>query len=417
MPRKRSRDRSSTRPPPLIPGVRADRSHPGDTAAARADAAPQVPDAAAADERPADVEPAQADPAPQPHPIAAAPTGAEPGEAQTTPEAPESVRPTRTDPSPVVPEAEPAAESPGDPAAAIPEAEPTPFPDAQATGAAAPQPDGPAPVEAHEPADPPEVPPPEMPPPGMPTPGMPTPGMPTPEVPTPEVPPPEMPAPEMPTPGAEEPTLGAEDDRVGAVPAARTAPPPTQDQVPGLDPGQSAEAATPTGIGPSPEAAPHPRQAVPRPPADPRPAAPETTPHVDDTPARLIPGSALIGVVVGLWAVAPNFTGPGLVLQDPSVEIIDHVVPGLIVVAASIVALVVAWSARRPRPALFLSGGVVAAAGLWMVATHVPLLLQAVQGSAPWDATLYHLAPSAAVLWLGVAWTARYWSDWMGPPA
>ena len=121
--------------------------------------------------------------------------------------------------------------------------------------------------------------------------------------------------------------------------------------------------------------------------------------------------------MVGLWAVAPNFTGPGLVLQDPSVEVIDHVVPGLIVVAASIVALVVAWSAARPWPTLFLSGGVVTAAGLWMVATHVPLLLQAVQGSAPWSGALYHLAPSAAVLWLGLAWTARYWSDWVGPPA
>ena len=52
-----------------------------------------------------------------------------------------------------------------------------------------------------------------------------------------------------------------------------------------------------------------------------------------------------------------------------------------------------------------------------MVATHVPLLLQAVQGEAPWGATLYHLAPSVAALWLGVAWTARYWSDWLDPPA
>ena len=121
--------------------------------------------------------------------------------------------------------------------------------------------------------------------------------------------------------------------------------------------------------------------------------------------------------MVGLWAVAPNFTGPGLVLQDPSVEVIDHVVPGMIVVAASIVALAVAWSTARPWATLFLSGGVVTAAGLWMVATHVPLLLQAVQGSAPWSGALYHLAPSVAVLWLGLAWTARYWSDWVGPPA
>ena len=134
-------------------------------------------------------------------------------------------------------------------------------------------------------------------------------------------------------------------------------------------------------------------------------------------PARLIPGSALIGVVVGLWAVAPNFTGPGLVLQDPSVEVIDHVVPGLLVVAVSIAALIVAWSSARPWSVVFLSGGVVATAGLWMVATHVPVLLQAIRGEAPWGATLYHLAPSAAVLWLGLAWSARYWSDWVGPPA
>jgi hypothetical protein len=140
-------------------------------------------------------------------------------------------------------------------------------------------------------------------------------------------------------------------------------------------------------------------------------------PGASAEPARLIPGSALVGVVLGLWAVAPNFTGPGLILQDPSVEVIDHVVPGLIVVAVSVLALVVAWTSPRPSAVLFLTGGAVAAAGLWMVATHVPLLLQALQGEAPWGAALYHLAPSAAVLWLGGAWTARYWSDWVDPPA
>ncbi len=114
--------------------------------------------------------------------------------------------------------------------------------------------------------------------------------------------------------------------------------------------------------------------------------------------------------------MAPNFTGPGLVLQDPSVEVIDHVVPGILVVAVSILALVVAWTTARPAPVLFLIGAAVAAAGLWMVATHVPLLQQAVLGEASWDATLYHLAPSVAALWLGVAWTARYWSDWLDAP-
>ena len=132
--------------------------------------------------------------------------------------------------------------------------------------------------------------------------------------------------------------------------------------------------------------------------------------------ARLIPGLAVVGVVLGLWAIAPNFTGPTLVLQDPSVEIVDHVVPGVAVLVASVVALAVAWSRPRPEPVLFLTGATVAAAGLWMVATHVPLLLQAVLGDAPWSAALYHLAPSVAVLWLGLAWTVRYWSGWVDPP-
>jgi hypothetical protein len=144
-------------------------------------------------------------------------------------------------------------------------------------------------------------------------------------------------------------------------------------------------------------------------------APPAPSARVDVGPARLIPGSALVGVVIGLWAVAPNFTGPGLVLRDPSVEVLDHVVPGLAVVAVSIGALVVAWSAARPGPLLFLVGGAVATAGLWMVATHVPLFLQAVQGEVSWGATLYHLAPSAATLWLGIDWMVRYWSDWLDP--
>ena len=116
----------------------------------------------------------------------------------------------------------------------------------------------------------------------------------------------------------------------------------------------------------------------------------------------------LAGLVVGAWALLPPYTGPDLATET-RVEVADHVVPGVVVIAVSGLALVLARSSRGATPML-VAGLAVALGGLWMTATHVPLVRQALQDQAPVPAVAYHTLPSLAVLCVGLLWAARQWS-------
>lgn len=110
------------------------------------------------------------------------------------------------------------------------------------------------------------------------------------------------------------------------------------------------------------------------------------------------------GLVTGAWAMLPPFVGPGL---DTALgtEIADHPVPGLVVLAVTVVAT--RWSGGA-SDAWFLAGLVVTLAGVWQVASHVPLVAQAARGGAPWLATVHHVLPGVVVLGLGVAWVVSH---------
>ena len=111
------------------------------------------------------------------------------------------------------------------------------------------------------------------------------------------------------------------------------------------------------------------------------------------------------------WAVLPPYSGPKL-NTETRVEVVDHVVPSIILIAASLIVLVV--SRRKAETAAgfsLVAGFLVALAGLWMVATHVPLVAQANRGEVGWGATLYHFTPSLAVLVLGLVWVGAHWSE------
>ena len=110
------------------------------------------------------------------------------------------------------------------------------------------------------------------------------------------------------------------------------------------------------------------------------------------------------------WAFLPPYSGPEL-NTEMRVEIADHVIPAVVLAAVSVALMVL-----RPRlarlPGVPLGAGfVVVLAGLWMVSTHVPLVGQATRGEAPWSGTVYHTAPSLAVLGLGLVWVVAHWSD------
>jgi hypothetical protein len=117
-----------------------------------------------------------------------------------------------------------------------------------------------------------------------------------------------------------------------------------------------------------------------------------------------------VGIAVAVWATLPQFSGPTL-LTEPEKEVVDHIIPGALVVLACVVVLARRGQAAGPSMVPFVAGLVVLLAGFWMVATHVPLVAQAMRGEAPWPATLYHSSPAFAVFGFGLLWTVAHWSD------
>ncbi|MDQ6928768.1 MAG: hypothetical protein M3159_08945 [Actinomycetota bacterium] len=118
----------------------------------------------------------------------------------------------------------------------------------------------------------------------------------------------------------------------------------------------------------------------------------------------------VVGMFVGVWAALPRFVSPDLNVAE-SREVADHVVPAILVITLSAVALVLARRGAAPAMFMFVAGLAVCLAGLWMVATHVPLVAQAARADpgVTWAATTWHSAAAAAVAILGIVWTATYW--------
>ncbi len=115
-----------------------------------------------------------------------------------------------------------------------------------------------------------------------------------------------------------------------------------------------------------------------------------------------------VGLVIGMWGALPHFVSPRLNTRS-SVEIVDHVVPGIVVVIASLGLLLARTHADIHGTYGLASGLVVFLAGVWMAATHVPLIAQAMRGEAPWGAATFHSASALAVLVFSLVWTSVYW--------
>jgi hypothetical protein len=118
------------------------------------------------------------------------------------------------------------------------------------------------------------------------------------------------------------------------------------------------------------------------------------------------------GLVMSAWALLPPYSGPEL-NTETRVEVADHVVPSLVLIAVSAVALLLTRRKEASTTGGLVAGFLVALSGLWMVATHVPLVAQAARHEVgvTWGATAYHFLPSLAVLVLGLVWVGAYWSD------
>ena len=113
-------------------------------------------------------------------------------------------------------------------------------------------------------------------------------------------------------------------------------------------------------------------------------------------------GIALLAV--GVWGTFAPYAGPEVPVSS-TLEFVDHVVPGAIVLAIAI------FSVRRGAFGLF-TAAVALLAALWMTATHVPLIAAATRGETPWDGAIWMFVPSALLLLLtGLAFTSAWASE------
>ena len=133
-------------------------------------------------------------------------------------------------------------------------------------------------------------------------------------------------------------------------------------------------------------------------------------------PARpsLRQGLPYAGLVVAGWAMLAPYVllGPDINAAAKN-EVADHVVPGVLIVLVSVAMLVRARS-RVPESGFPLVAGLlVALAGVWMAATHLPLVNQARRGEAgvTYDVAAWHTIPGVVVLVLGLVWAGAYWSS------
>jgi hypothetical protein len=126
--------------------------------------------------------------------------------------------------------------------------------------------------------------------------------------------------------------------------------------------------------------------------------------------ARLMP---LVGLGVAVWASLPQYSGPAI-NTSATTEIVDHIVPAVLILLASIVGILAGRRPQGPGALRLIAGMAVMLAGLWMLATHFPLVAQTMRGgpdAATWAATIYHTAPALAVFGLGLLWSTVTWAE------
>lgn len=106
----------------------------------------------------------------------------------------------------------------------------------------------------------------------------------------------------------------------------------------------------------------------------------------------------------GVWSAVIPYFGPALGIAPDStwrLQFADHIVPGLLVVVSACFG--VAWSLRTSRlrqDAIVRLSTPIFLSGLWMVSTHLPLILQALRHERPWVLAVFHSSAGPATICL-----------------
>jgi hypothetical protein len=113
---------------------------------------------------------------------------------------------------------------------------------------------------------------------------------------------------------------------------------------------------------------------------------------------RRVAGLAALAVWAGVVPWLARALGTELDVAT-RLEVVDHVVPGAIVVCCCALLL------RLERPGSLARLGVIAVAalaGFWITATHAVLVSEALDGVSPWGAALLHLSAGPPVTIMAV---------------
>jgi hypothetical protein len=111
--------------------------------------------------------------------------------------------------------------------------------------------------------------------------------------------------------------------------------------------------------------------------------------------------------ILGGWALVVPYLANAVGLElnvAPRLEVIDHVVPGAVIVSAAVIVLAL----RRKDPdshevAVIGTVAIAMLAALWISTSHLPLLVDAAQGSSPLGASLVHGSAGPPVLVLSLS--------------
>jgi hypothetical protein len=139
--------------------------------------------------------------------------------------------------------------------------------------------------------------------------------------------------------------------------------------------------------------------------------------HGSTTGARAGPRERRRVLALGalaVWAIVVPWLARavGLALDVPThLEVIDHAVPGVIVLGCC-AALLHPAATGPPGSVLRLAvTGVACLAGFWITATHATLVPEAIDGISPWGAALLHLSAGPPItvlaLWMLLADAGR----------
>lgn len=112
--------------------------------------------------------------------------------------------------------------------------------------------------------------------------------------------------------------------------------------------------------------------------------------------------------ILGALSATPPYLGPAIGLElgeiDSIVEVVDHVVPGVIVFLVAGASFLLLRAGRVSSDSLVLASAVAVCmlAGVWETSSHVPLVLDGGRPETPWGAVVLHSALGPVIAALGL---------------